>query len=396
NKAGGLIMSVAVEEMLHMSLSGNLYRALGRVTDPDGGLPNLNLYRLPSTQYPTPLPHHNPKNNPVGKGEFKVPLAALSVGQLDFFLGIEWPEKPTGKPQGNNWDTIGQFYDYLKATIIDKCADDDFQNVEYQLGNHKGYYTPNNVDTIYPKNANYTDKPVNWNDPASRGAKAAVYPNNRDTGPLHAIHSLKSAVTAINTVTHQGEGYARKGQTQYADKSELEETHYFKFKMVQDELRGFTAEEQATFIHPFPANPTLSKYAHSAQYDYRPFVQLANAVFTYIFQMTQASYGLTGAAQHMMFNIGMHKGMIFVLDKIINAMRYYHVNGDGVSGSGSGEALAPSFENYPFRSLATAKQEMLELFQKSPLDFQQNNANIIQRLSDLPDINVGADGIIRF
>ena len=52
NKAGGNIMSVAVEEMLHMSLSSNIYYAIT-------GTPP-KLYCNSPASYPTPLPYHNP------------------------------------------------------------------------------------------------------------------------------------------------------------------------------------------------------------------------------------------------------------------------------------------------------------------------------------------------
>jgi hypothetical protein len=143
NKAGGLIMSVAVEEMLHMSLAANLIRGFG-------GTPDLNLYKKPSTVYPTPLPHHNPAFNPDPdeKGEFKIPLGPLSKLQIGYFLGIEYPEKRKSEPQGSNWDTIGQFYHYITDRIEKTAVDSDFSQPEEQLDAHRGYYSPNNVDTI--------------------------------------------------------------------------------------------------------------------------------------------------------------------------------------------------------------------------------------------------------
>jgi len=393
NEAGALLMSVAVEEMLHMSLAANLIRALG-------GMPDLNLYSKPSTCYPTPLPHHNPSFNPDpdAKGLLKIPLSRFSELQLGYFLAIEYPEKEHATPQGANWDTIGQFYDYIRDRLVKETTDADYGQVDFQLGSGKGYYSPNTIDTLYPNKANWESQPVNWNDPSARGARAAMFTNARDSGGLIAIHDKASALRAIDTICTQGEGSSSDPTHEHDDPRHKEDTHWYKFNQLHEKLKekAFDAEALATFVHPFPDNPTREMYAHAVGYDYRPFVDLANAVFTYIFQMTQASYELRGAAQHMMFNIGMHKGMIFVLDKIINAMRYYHTDGDGTSGKGGGAALAPSFENYPFKSLATAKAEMVALFSSAPLDFQQSNTNILQRLSDLPDVHVGPGGVIRF
>ena len=213
----------------------------------------------------------------------------------------------------------------------------------------------------------------------------------------------KSALKAINTICEQGEGTPADPTHRVDDPSGKEETHWFKFLSLQKEIASFSAEELNCLVFSFMDNPTRALYdptlnpqAVSAHYDYRPFVDLANAVFTYVFQLTQMSYQLSGTAQHMVFNIGMHKAMIFVLDKIIGAMRYYNLDGNGVSGAGSGPALAPTFENYPFTSLATAKQEMIALFYKAPPDFQQNNTNILQRMQDLPDLAVGPEVKISF
>src|SRR5215213_810830 len=59
NKAGGVMMSVAVEEMLHMSLSSNILFAMGVAPQ---------LYGKAPSQYPTPLPYHNPEGPPGPDG----------------------------------------------------------------------------------------------------------------------------------------------------------------------------------------------------------------------------------------------------------------------------------------------------------------------------------------
>ena len=75
NKVGATIMSVVMEEMLHMALSSNLKQALV-------GAPLLTG-RSPSS-YPTQLPGHEP--------EFPIDLAPFSLNQLMTFLKIESPE----------------------------------------------------------------------------------------------------------------------------------------------------------------------------------------------------------------------------------------------------------------------------------------------------------------
>lgn len=365
NKAGGLLMSVAVEEMLHMSLSSNILRSLG-------GEPKLYL-KSPGP-YPTNLPHH--------KAGFAVGLEKFSAAQLKQFEIIELPETRTAKPQGDNWATIGQFYAYIE-TLIMKTTDADYGRVANQLEARAGYYSPNNVDTVYPKDAYYIKQPENPFDPAARGASQAQYPDNRDSGMLRRIRSKADALKAIRTVMLQGEGYQKSSSHKYDDKPRDEETHWFKYESLSKEIKAFSAKDLAQIVHPFPKNPTRAGYPAP----YLPLVDLANAVYSYLFLLTETSFRLRDEAQASMFYIGMHKGMIFILDKILGGMRYNQL--------ADGSALAPTFENYAFNSLATAKQELVALCQAVPASLGLD-PNILGRIQDLPDVNVGPDGIVRF
>lgn len=368
NKAGGLIMSVAVEEMLHMSLSCNIMRALG-------GEPKL--YGHSPATYPTNLPHH--------KAGFSVGLTQLTAPQLDLFLGIEAPEAKDAPPEGDNWETIGQFYDYITKLIETQTTDADFQHEEYQLGNDRGYYAPNNVDTVYPKDAWYIKQPENPHNPVARGADQAVYPNNEDSGELRIVKDKASALRAIETIKHQGEGYPEDGSHKCDDPEKNEDTHWFKFNELYKQIQTLSDKDRQCFTFNFPDNPTRASYP--AQF--LPLVDLTNAVYSYLFLMTETSYRMKGRAQASMFYIGMHKGMIFILDKIIGGMRYLYLNNE------QGQVLAPTFENYEFTSLASAKQELIALCKAVPVSLQLD-PNILMRIEDLPDVNVGPDGHVHF
>jgi Ferritin-like len=368
NKAGGLIMSVAVEEMLHMSLACNILRALG-------GEPKLYL-RSPGS-YPTNLPHH--------KAGFSVGLSRLSADQLDKFLVIEKPESPDAPAEGDNWETIGQFYDYIRQQIIAHTIDEDFQHESYQLGGDRGYYAPNNVDTVYPKDAWYIKEKANPFHPSEHGAQQAVYPNDNDSGDLRTVRDKASALKAIETIMHQGEGYPEDPSHRADDPEGNEDSHWYKYQQLWKQIQDFSATDLATFVHTFPDNPTAAGYPSQ----FLPLVNLANAVYSYLFLMTETSYRLRGRAQASMFYIGMHKGMIFILDKICGMMRYISLN------NATGQVLAPTFENYAFTSLASAKQELVQLAMSVPASLGLS-AEIIQRIQVLPDVNVGADGRVRF
>ncbi|MES2944403.1 MAG: ferritin-like protein [Pseudomonadota bacterium] len=367
NKAGGLLMSVAVEEMLHMSLSSNILRALG-------GEPKL--YCKSPGPYPTNLPHH--------KAGFAVGLEPFSAAQLKQFEIIELPEQDGAPPEENNWKTIGQFYSYIE-TLIQQTTDEDYGQVEHQLAARKGYYSPNNVDTIYPRDAYYIKQPEDPFDPAKRGASQAQYPDNKNSGLLMRVRNRQDALKAIHTVMLQGEGYDTDPEHKYDDKPRDEDTHWFKYRELLKEIKAFSASDLALITYAFPSNPTRASYPAACL----PLVDLANATYSYLFLLTETSFRLKDEAQASMFYIGMHKGMIFILDKILGGMRYNTLP------QTNGTALAPTFENHAFNSLATAKQELITLCQAVPASLGLDS-NILGRIQDLPDVNVGPDGIVRF
>ena len=142
NMAGAAIMSVSVEEMLHMSLGCNILHAMGVAP---------KLYKRAPKSYPTPLPYHRKDGppGPDGNKEVKIPLAKLGFMQLWHFLQIEYPEKYDDPPQDREWDTIGQFYSYSRCLISTKfITDTDFQHGAVAKAMQPYNYSPNNVDTV--------------------------------------------------------------------------------------------------------------------------------------------------------------------------------------------------------------------------------------------------------
>ena len=82
NKSGAIIMSVVIEEMLHMALSSNVKQAVR-------GLPDL-MDKIPDT-WPAQLPGHEPP--------FNINREKLSLDALKVFLQIELPAKPKDDPK---------------------------------------------------------------------------------------------------------------------------------------------------------------------------------------------------------------------------------------------------------------------------------------------------------
>ena len=206
DEAGALIMSVAVEEMLHMSLSSNILYSLGQ--DP-------LLYGKAPAPYPAHLPGHA-ENVACGahndSRNIPIPLAKFSFDQLSHFLAIEYPAPVGAPPEAGNWDTIGQIYSYLRCIISSKwIIDSDFrvrQDNAQQIAS--GDYSPNNIDTVFP-NAEFdfqNPKPVPAPDST---AKVASYGSDENShvgsAQLLEINSCETAIQAITTICFQGEGF---------------------------------------------------------------------------------------------------------------------------------------------------------------------------------------------
>ena len=400
NKSGSTLMSVAVEEMLHLSLASNVLKALG-------GQPKI-YGRSPAT-YPTNLNHH--------AAHFSVGLESYSYNQLSKFLTIELPAKADAPPEGDNWQTLGQFYEYIE-NLINQTEDSDYNQAGYQLGKDE-YYNPNNVDTVYPKNAYYVKPgvdPINPHQPWEQGAQQAVYSNADDSGGIRAVTSKQAAINALHTIVDQGEGFKNEKDHQFDDKTKEEESHWYKYNELstsyaslksdyinyQKENPKLTASFESYITFAFPknpsVNPSLDPTVNSAYApEYLDYVYFANATYSYLLWMTEISYTLKDHAQSAMFSIGMHKAMIFVLDKVIGAMRYQTYTSPTDNQTYN---LTPSFENYQFASIKTAKEELIALCKrvinnKAISPSAAIGDNILERIQDLPNVHV-VNGFVSF
>lgn len=99
SEAFHVIKSVALEEMLHMSLAANMMAAIG-------GRPSFDASNVP--EYPTYIPN--------AAGMPFIPLQSLSVQLLrSVFMGIEAPsDQRDPPPEGAHFQTIGQFYEAIR------------------------------------------------------------------------------------------------------------------------------------------------------------------------------------------------------------------------------------------------------------------------------------------
>ena len=380
NKAGALIMSVAIEEMLHMSLSSNLKQALA-------GLPEL-VGKSPV--FPTTLPGHIPP--------FTIYRTKLTQEQLITFLKIE---SPTALPLNLKaqkepiaYKTIGEFYDEIKEFI--KTNDLKYMTFTPQLIPGKGYYGQNNIDTIY---YNKEHKPRLVNAP--------------DSGDLVHVTNRDTAIQAIEIIVDQGEGNQKvpglifkdgkaivnceiyKGD--YDDKNMQEISHFEKFSRIYCQYAELSARFAALGLDPaidfsnyfvlnFKTDVTTAEYPANLQL----ISNLINAVYTYIFVMTEGCYKHSGNTQYEIFMFGIHKSMIFILNSLCSDFTAKTFT----ASDGKTYQCAPTFEDYPFDLHAltspfptpvSPKQQLISLY-NSALAVFPTLGYLAQRFQDLPDV----------
>lgn len=381
NKAGGVIMSVAVEEMLHMSLSSNILFSMGVAPQ---------LYRQAPKAYPTGLPYHNPvgPKGPNGETAVLIPLSKLSFLQLWHFLQIEYPEQYDALPQDRNWATIGQFYSYIRCLIHTKfLTDADFQQGAAATAIQPYNYSPNNVDTVYPTGRFDPWKPAPGGGPAPAWSQADGYPSGAeaarfaDKGDSHAgrtelvtVASIADAACAIDTICDQGEGYPVPylGPEADDDPSKDEESHYVKFLSLQAQYLQYPFTQETLPSEPpppslqlpvvtdaaltasglvinFPDNPTAAGYPA----EYHAIADFCSACFQYMLIMTETIYRVEPQHQKLFFNEGLHRSMIWVLDKYIRTLRQIPL--------ADGQFMGPVFEDIDLGSRKTSFKALTRL-----------------------------------
>lgn len=248
-----LIRSVVLEEMLHMMLVANLLNAIGVP-------PELDSDVIPS--YPGFMKHH------AAGGPF-IQLQPLSAELArSVFMAIEQPEvSPHAPPEGDNFETIGQFYKAIELGF------------EYCV-KHQGEQAVFGKDTGFQRDDTYF------------GSGA---------GELFTVHDLPSALRAIQEITQQGEGSSvpqppMPGEEQYGgydyygDRQDgtygpilgvpWELSHYRKFQQIAD---GVVALPD---IYPMQANPSSDQYEGQT----RALAELFDASYSLVLWSLQTTF----------------------------------------------------------------------------------------------------------
>lgn len=290
----GILQSVVVEEMLHMTLASNVLNALG-------GSPSIDTPQfIPS--YPGVLP------GSVESG-LTVHLLPFSADQLNTFLEIEEPATPIpipipdqAVPPSEQGITIGQFYGVISAAIA-------------LLGN-SAFVTP-------PRNQ--------------------ISPDLMDGSIV--VTDVASAQLAIQTIIDQGEGTSTSPEE---SAQSTEPAHYYRFMQIfaaalleaapgQTPPWGYTGAPvplDVEGVYPLPNDPKAANYpAGSAQ-------AFANDNFNYTYtSLLKALHGLFNG-QNTQDQLNTAIGLMMSLKGQAKAMMA------GIPNP-SGPFTGPSFEYQP-------------------------------------------------
>ncbi len=338
NKAAAYIMSVVIEEMLHLSLSSNVKQA-------SGGAPDImaagRALTYPTTLFPDAT-------------EFKINRGPLSIDQLIVFLKIESPNRFEKDP------TIGIFYEKLVKYVNDQDINWRKTSDGYpQLVPTQPYYSQNSINTVY-----YDEK------------HKPHFPSADDSGGMIEVHGKESAIAAMNEIIDQGEGHKGGDQLEfvdgkpkplpivdgkvmfdpedYDDPDKMELSHFAKFMELY--TLGLHFEEKfekhpeldnffSYFVQVQATNPYTSDYDPTTNKELYQQSQLANAIYTYILLMVETCYHQELPTQYEVFMMGIHKSMIWLLSQFGWDTNLHDYRKDGTIYQG-----AVTFEYYPFEN----------------------------------------------
>ena len=368
NKSAALIMSVVIEEMLHLALACNVKQAVCQ------SAPDLMGIGKGLT-FPTELDGHIP--------EFQINAAKLSLKQLTTFLQIESPQ-PFVDPYANaqlldtvEYQTIGRLYE-----MIIKCIKEDFPgpyNYKPQLlppdhpDRPRPYYSQNSMNTVH------YDREHN-----------PQFANADDSGGLVGVHDAQSAIDAIERIIDQGEGRSKYEQHTLIwgenkmpvpmdivdgkvvfwegdyDDSGKEPAHFAKFLEAytlgghyQQKFRKIQGLDDffSYFVYDTDANPKTADYIASGSQALSLCSELGNAVFAYILLMIEACYYKDESTQYDLFIFGIHKSMIWLLSGVGNQINQYTYTKDNQAYKG-----ALTFEPFSFeQSFLRPKAQIMNL-----------------------------------
>ncbi len=299
-EAAQVLLSVVMEEMLHMTLAANVLNAVG-------GAPRLDHpHFLP--KYPAYLPHSN--------RAFLVPLAPFSRETLEVFMRIEKPEEHDAQPEDENYETIGQFYEAIELGLVRLCEA-------------------------------HGEAHVFTGDPARQLSPEAFH--YEGGGQVIVVTDLATARKAVEEIVEQGEGLQHKsiwdGDKNMFHHTRNEVSHYFRLNELytgRSYRRGDTPQSGPSgkpvavdwnAVYNVRTNPRMADYPHGS--DIRRKMEDFNRTYCELLRTMHQSFN--GHPELMAVGVG---AMYEVKNRAVELMRME--SGDGATTVGmSFEYVAP-------------------------------------------------------
>jgi hypothetical protein len=186
-EAAQVVLSVFVEEMLHLALAANLLNAVG-------GRPSLDAPQM-HPDNPTTLPH--------GDRSFEISLVPFGPEALELFLKIEQPARAGDLPESDGYQTIGQFYQAIEMGLCELTR---------ELG----------------------EAAVFTGDPDRQVTNLILH---HSSGRIVAVDGLASGLEALKEIVEQGEGLddhdVWDGDRDMFEPDRDEVAHYYRFQELK-------------------------------------------------------------------------------------------------------------------------------------------------------------------
>jgi len=253
-EARAVLESVALEEMLHLTLAANVLNAIG-------GTPVLDSPRL-MPGHPTTLPHSD--------GSIILSLRPFSKEAVEGFMAVERPAPADAISEDENYATIGQFY---------RAIEEALERLSAELG----------------------EAALFSGDPARQVTDAAYYGGG---GRIIAVSDLDSAKKALSEIVMQGEGIDYQsifdGDKDMFHPERDEIAHYFRFEQLllgRAFQRGDTPSSGPTgapvsvdwsAVHPMPVNPKSADYPPGTKT--RDAIDCFNGAYCNLLQLLERTF----------------------------------------------------------------------------------------------------------
>jgi hypothetical protein len=251
--ASNVIQSVAIEEMLHMALAGNVLNAIGGIPSQD---PIDSQDPINGNDPIDPIPHF-PTSISFLPGLGVINLRRFSREALDTFIKIEHPDTAVHDPSCEGYSSIGAFYAAISQGIKDHCPPKVFEEARKSRA----------------------------------GCQISSTEFYGGSGVLIPVSDQKSALQAIETIVEQGEGIPEEILQQHAkdhgvvppnmipvdDGFTLADgwkmySHYVRFReirigrryepcqIIEEKPRGDVLPRDWDQVYPMAANPQAAEY----------------------------------------------------------------------------------------------------------------------------------------